>query len=65
MTLIMHWVAHLFELPGLPQGLQWHFFANTIATPPEDIWEPGREPLLKDPQQFHVGPRSVAILVGK
>jgi isoamylase len=60
----MHWEAHFFELPGLPQGLQWHVFADTIATPPKDIWEPGAEPLLKDQQRFLVEPRSVVILVG-
>jgi glycogen operon protein len=61
----MHWEAHLFDLPGLPQGMQWHVFVNTIAIPPEDISEPGREPWLKDQQQFLVGSRSVVILVGK
>jgi isoamylase len=61
----MHWETHLFELPELPQSMQWHVFANTIATPPEDIWNPGSEPLLKDQQQFLVGPRSVVILVGE
>jgi isoamylase len=61
----MYWEAQLFALPGLPQGMQWHVFANTIMPPPEDVWEPGCEPLLRDQQQFHVGPRSVVILVGK
>jgi glycogen operon protein len=61
----MYWEAQLFELPQLPQGMQWHVFTNTIATPPEDIWESGREPLLKDQQRFQMGPRSVVILVGK
>jgi isoamylase len=61
----MYWEAQQFELPGLPQDMQWHVFADTLATPPEDVWEPGHEPLLKDQQQFHVGPRSVVILVGK
>ena len=61
----MHWETHPFELPELPQRIQWHVFANTIVTPPEDIWEPGSEPLLSDQQQFLVGPRSVVILVGK
>ena len=64
-TMNVHWEAHQFELPQLPQGLQWHVFANTMATPPEDICEPGGEPLLEDQQQFLVGPRSGAILVGK
>jgi isoamylase len=61
----MHWNAHQFELPQLPQGMHWHVFANTIMTPPEDIWEPGCEPLLSDQQQFLVEPRSVVVLVGK
>jgi isoamylase len=61
----MHWEAHLFELPELPQRMQWHVFANTIMPPPEDIWKPGSELLLMDQQRFLVGPRSVVILVGK
>jgi len=61
----MYWEAQMFELPGLPPGMQWHVSTNTIAPPPEDIWEPGREPLVKDQQQFLVGPRSVVVLVGK
>jgi glycogen operon protein len=61
----MYWEAQLCEVPAPPAGMQWHVFANTIATPPEDIWEPGNEPLLQDPQHFHMGPRSVVILVGK
>jgi glycogen operon protein len=61
----MHWETHLFELPELPQRMQWHVFANTIMPHPEDIWKPGSEPLLEDQQQFLVGSRSVVILVGK
>jgi glycogen operon protein len=61
----MHWEAHLFELPELPQRMQWHVFANTIMPPPKDIRKPGSEPLLEDQQRFLVGPRSVVILVSK
>lgn len=61
----MHWETHQFELPQLPPGVQWHVFVNTIMPPPEDIWEPGCEPLLTDQQQCLVGPRSVVVLVGK
>jgi isoamylase len=64
-VLNMHWETHLFELPELPQRMQWHVFANTIMPPPEDIRKPGSEPLLEDQQQFLVGSRSVVILVGK
>jgi glycogen operon protein len=61
----MHWETHVFQLPELPQGMEWHVFANTSVSPPEDIWEPGREPVLSDQRQFLMGAHSVAILVGK
>ena len=61
----MHWEGQWCELPGLPSGMQWHVFANTGAPPPEDIWEPGNEPLLSDQHGLLVGDRSVVILVGK
>jgi glycogen operon protein len=64
-ALNMHWETQMFELPQPPQGLQWHAFANTGVTPPEDIWEPGGEPLLSDQDHFLMGPRSVVILVSK
>jgi isoamylase len=61
----MHWEGQWCELPGLPSGMQWHVFANTGAPSPEDIWEPGNEPLLSDQHGLLVGDRSVVILVGK
>ncbi len=64
-ALNVHWEAHWFELPGLPDGMQWHVFANTGAPTPDDIQEPGREPLLPDQSGLLVGDRSVVVLVGK
>jgi isoamylase len=61
----MHWDALPFGVPRLPDGKNWHVFANTSAPSPEDIWEPGAEPLLEDQHNFLVGGRSVMILVGK
>jgi len=61
----MHWDSHWFELPGLPEGMQWHAAANTGAPPPEDIWQPGTEPLLENQAGLLVGDRSVVVLVGK
>jgi isoamylase len=61
----MYWETVAFELPGLPEGMQWHVAINTGASPPEDSWEPGTEPLLENQHQFLVGGRSVVILVGK
>ncbi|MDF5733233.1 MAG: glycogen debranching protein GlgX [Rhizonema sp. PD38] len=57
--------GHWFEIPGLPKGMQWHVFANTSMIPPEDVWEPGTEPILVEQRQFHLGIRSVTILVGR
>lgn len=61
----MHWDSHSFELPKLPAGLRWHVFANTSMPYPDDVNEPGREPLLRNQTSFIMGARSVAILVGR
>jgi isoamylase len=61
----MHWEAHGFEPPAPPDGSAWHVFANTGMPPPEDVWDPGREPILEDPGRMLLGPRSVAILVAR
>jgi isoamylase len=61
----MHWQALWFEIPGLPNGMQWHVFANTGANPPEDSWEVGSEPVLGNQHGLLLGDRSVVILVGK
>ncbi|MAT38374.1 MAG: glycogen debranching enzyme GlgX [Ectothiorhodospiraceae bacterium] len=61
----MHWEGHEFGLPMLPDGMQWHVFANTGMPSPDDIASPGHEPRLEDQSRFFVGDRSVVILVGK
>jgi glycogen operon protein len=61
----MHWQTLPFELPGLPEGMQWHVFVNTSVSAPEDAHEPGQEPCLADQRSFMMGARSVAILVGR
>jgi glycogen operon protein len=61
----LHWEAHWFEIPGLPEGKKWHVFVNTGVTSPEDSWEPGTEPLLENQSGILLGDRSVVILVGK
>jgi isoamylase len=61
----MYWEALPFEIPILPAGMRWHVFANTSVSSPEDIWEPGKEPVVEDRREFLVGGRSVAILVGR
>jgi glycogen operon protein len=61
----MHWDGCTFELPQLSEGRVWHVFANTSAPSPEDAWELGAEPVLGDQSAFLMGPRSVAVLVGR
>ena len=61
----MHWEMHGFELPQLPEGMAWHVFANTGMESPQDIFEPGEEPLTDNQHEVLVGPRSIIILVGK
>lgn len=60
-----YWEAINFELPKPPSGMTWHVAVNTGMPSPEDIFEPGSEPVLKDQSKILVGPRSVAVLVGK
>ncbi|MEO1186199.1 MAG: glycogen debranching enzyme, partial [Cyanobacteria bacterium J06636_27] len=61
----MHWETHCFEIPNLHKSVQWHIFANTGVKFPEDIWEPGNEPLLDNQQEILVASRSLIILVGR
>ena len=60
----MHWESHWFELPGLPSGMHWHVFANTGCHPPDDCYQPGKEPLLPNQSGILLGDRSVIILLG-
>jgi len=61
----MYWEGMSFELPVLPNWLQWYVFANTGEDAPNDIRKPGDEPFLVDQESIFVGPRSVVVLVGK
>ncbi len=61
----MYWEPLPFELPPAPGAARWHVFANTGVEPPDDIHEPGREPLLDTPGALLVGGRSVVILVAR
>lgn len=61
----MYWEGLVFELPPLPHDLSWHVFANTGMPHPHEVYEPGAEPRLEDQSRFLMGPRSVAVLVGR
>lgn len=61
----MHWDNHLFQLPVLPNRKKWRLFADTSRPTPYDIYETGRESLLKDQSKIMVSARSVIVLVGR
>lgn len=61
----MHWETHWFQLPRLPDAMQWHIFANTSCCSPEDSWQPGTEPRLENQTGLPVGDRAIVLLVSK
>jgi isoamylase len=61
----MHWEGHRFELPQLPPRYKWLEFANTGQAAPHDITTPGQERPLRGQRHLKLGPRAVAILVGR
>jgi isoamylase len=61
----MHWEAHDFELPRLPEDARWHVFANTDMKPPQDVVAAGQEVILENQASFLVGARSVVVLIGR
>ena len=61
----MHWEPLDFELPSPPQNMRWHGVANTAASAPEDIWEPGSEPPIANQASLTVGGRSIVVLIAK
>lgn len=61
----MGWESRWFELPSLPDGMQWHVFANTGAPEGHEIWQPGEEPRLDYQGGLQVAEHSVVIMVGR
>jgi isoamylase len=58
-----YWEPLIVELPALSDGMAWHQFADSAATPPGDAAEPGQEPPLADQASLRVAERSVVVLV--
>ena len=52
-----------FRLPPLLSKAQWHLAVDTSREAPQDLFAEGEEPLWKDPQTYHLAPRSSAILL--
>lgn len=60
-----HWDGHWMELPRLPRTMRWRLSVNTALESPMDSFDPGHERYLENQDTFLIGPRSVAILVGR
>jgi len=61
----MHWESHSFEIPRLPEEMNWYVATNTDMPKGSDIFSRGEEPALEEQSEFLVGVRSVVVLVGK
>lgn len=59
----MHWEAHSFELPEMPDGMKWHVAVNTSMPEPEDIFDPGCESVIENKMEVLLGARSIMVLV--
>ena len=54
-----------FSLPSVPPGARWHLAADTSRKAPQDLSAAGDEPICEDPRNYHLGPRSSAILLAR
>jgi len=53
-----------FSIPSPRTSRTWRLAVDTSQPAPEDIYEPGAGPSMKDRQSFHLNARSAVILVG-
>lgn len=61
----MHTEPLEFELPLPSSGEQWHRFADTSLPTPDDIADPGTEPLLENQERVTLGGRTILVLVSR
>ncbi|HTU52265.1 MAG TPA: glycogen debranching protein GlgX, partial [Acidobacteriaceae bacterium] len=52
-----------FSIPALPTGRMWRLAADTSRDAPEDLFDPGKEPLIQGQIGFLLKARSSAILL--
>lgn len=60
-----YWESHLFALPNLPSGYEWHAAIDTSAEPGKEFLKTEGDTALKDQKMILVGARSVLVFVGK
>ena len=61
----MHYKAHRFELPPLPEQMKWHLFCDTGRRAPYEIVVPGQERPCDGQLEYVVEDHAVVILVGR
>jgi hypothetical protein len=54
-----------FSIPAAAGHKIWRLAVDTSRQAPEDLYEAGKEPSLKDQVAFRVAPRSSAILLAR
>jgi glycogen operon protein len=54
-----------FGLPPVLPGARWHLAVDTSCEAPQDLFAAGEEPLWENPQTYHLGHRSSAILLAR
>lgn len=54
-----------FSIPAASGHKTWRLAVDTSRQAPEDLYEAGKEPSIKDQVTFRVGPRSGAILLAR
>lgn len=60
-----YWESHLFALPNLPAGYEWHAVIDTSAEQGKEFLKTGSEMILKDQKMILVSARSVLVFIGK
>lgn len=61
----MFWEAQRFDLPQLSGKLRWRLVADTAKPAPDDCYDLGNEPRLRDQTTYTLRPRSMVVLVGR
>ncbi|MGD1045322.1 MAG: glycogen debranching protein GlgX [Bacteroidota bacterium] len=54
-----------FRLPPVPPGTRWHLAVDTTRESPQDLFAAGEEPILENPQTYHLNARSSVILLAR
>jgi isoamylase len=52
-----------FSIPALPPGKAWRLAVDTSRTAPDDLFDPGKEPLVQSGVAFRLEARSSAIFI--